>query len=144
MEPEIRYARTSDGLNIAYYAMGEGLTLIVPPPRSAQPIREEWNVPAMRSAAEFSSRSLQYVRYDPRGVGLSDPHMPITFTIDVLLRDLEAVADAVSPDEPDRDLGHRAGWGRSQSPTRHAIRSASPSSCCGRPVRSEPTWSPTR
>ena len=98
MEPEIRYARTSDGLSIAYCAMGRGLTLIVAPPTPGQTIETEWNVPARRSAAELSSRFLQYVRYDPRGVGASEAYAG-TFTIDVLLRDLEAVADAVSPDE---------------------------------------------
>ena len=98
MEREIRYARTSDGLNIAYCAMGRGLTLIVPPPLLVQTIEAEWNVPRMRSAAEFASRALRYVRYDPRGGGLSDAYID-TFTIDALLRDLEAVADAVSPDE---------------------------------------------
>ncbi len=98
MEPEIRYARTSDGLNIAYYALGSGLTLIALPPTLGSPIKEEWDVSAIRSAVESSSRFLQYVRYDPRGVGLSDAHAD-TFTIDSLLRDLEAVADAVSPDK---------------------------------------------
>jgi class 3 adenylate cyclase/pimeloyl-ACP methyl ester carboxylesterase len=96
VEPEIRYARTSDGLSIAYYAMGEGLTLIMLPPGLGTPINEEWNVPRLRSRAQVWSRSLQYVRYDPRGVGLSDAHAD-PFTIDALVRDLEAVADAVSP-----------------------------------------------
>ncbi len=98
MEPEIRYVRTSDGVNIAYYALGQGLTLIVAPPTPGETIEGEWNVTAMRSIAEFASRVLRYVRYDPRGVGSSDPHAG-AFTIDVLLRDLEAVADALSPDE---------------------------------------------
>ncbi len=63
--------------------MGRGLTLIVPPPLLVQTIEAEWNVPRMRSAAEFASRALQYVRYDPRGGGLSDAYKD-TFTIDAL------------------------------------------------------------
>ena len=42
---------------------------------------------------------MQYVRYDPRGVGMSDAFAG-SFTIDVLSADLEAVADAVSPNDP--------------------------------------------
>ncbi|RPI07491.1 MAG: hypothetical protein EHM63_07700, partial [Actinobacteria bacterium] len=61
MEPEIRYARTSDGLNIAYYAIGQGLTLVVLPPTLNTPITEEWNIAARRSAAYVASRDLQYV-----------------------------------------------------------------------------------
>ena len=72
MEPEIRYARTSDGLNIAYYAMGEGLTLIVAASDSpASPISREWKVAQMRAVGrDRVPRLMQYVRYDPRGVGL--------------------------------------------------------------------------
>ena len=53
----------------------------------------------MRTIAETSSQFLRYVRYDPRGVGLSDAYDG-EFTVDSLVLDVEAVADAVSPDEP--------------------------------------------
>ena len=68
-------------------------------PTFSHAIEPEWQVPAMRRAAETSSRVMQYVRYDPRGVGMSDAYAG-SFTIDVLLADLEAVADAVSPNDP--------------------------------------------
>jgi hypothetical protein len=56
VDPEIRYARTSDGLNIAYFALGEGLTLIVLPPTLAHAIEPEWQVPQLRAVAETSSQ----------------------------------------------------------------------------------------
>ncbi|HEY8767352.1 MAG TPA: hypothetical protein VIP09_08835 [Dehalococcoidia bacterium] len=32
MEPRILYAQTSDGVNIAYFSMGEGLPVVFVPP----------------------------------------------------------------------------------------------------------------
>ena len=69
------------------------------PPTFAHAIEPEWQVPQMRSIAETSSQFLRYIRYDPRGVGLSDAYGG-EFTVDALVLDVEAVADAVSPDEP--------------------------------------------
>ncbi len=99
MQPQIRYARTADGLKIAYFALGSGLPLVVIPPNFAHAIEPEWQVPQLRSIAETSSQFLRYVRYDPRGVGLSDAYAG-EFTVDALVLDVEAVADAVSPEEP--------------------------------------------
>jgi pimeloyl-ACP methyl ester carboxylesterase len=99
MEPQIRYAKTSDGVSIAYMTLGRGPVLVVTPPHIGHAMEREWEIPTMRAAAESSSRSLTYVRFDPRGAGLSDPYDG-HFTIDALVRDLEAVIDAVSPGEP--------------------------------------------
>jgi class 3 adenylate cyclase/pimeloyl-ACP methyl ester carboxylesterase len=99
MELQIRYARTSDGVNIAYSALGSGPALVVAPPHISHSMQREWEIPSMRAAAETSSRAMTYVRYDPRAAGLSDQYDG-RFTIDAFVRDLEAVIDAVSPDNP--------------------------------------------
>src|SRR5439155_10430044 len=72
MEPRIQYAKTSDGVSIAYYAIGDGPPLVVMPAGLHQSIQFDWKVSNFRNAAEISARTFKYVRYDPRGSGLSD------------------------------------------------------------------------
>ena len=89
MEPRIQYARTSDGVNIAYWALGEGpalvhLTFIF------GHVRLEWEIPQVRDWYERLAASRKLVRFDHRGLGLSDG----TFAgdpLDSVERDLEAV-----------------------------------------------------
>ncbi|MCU1361017.1 MAG: adenylate/guanylate cyclase protein [Ilumatobacteraceae bacterium] len=99
MDPDIRYARASDGLNIAYWSMGTGMTMILLPPTAAHRIQYELQVSGLRAMASASARVLRFVRYDPRGIGLSDTPEGVV-SVDALVLDLEAVANATSPDEP--------------------------------------------
>ena len=99
VEPQIRYTRTSDGHSIAFWALGKGTTFIALPPTYGHAIEREWQIPAVRNRAETSARFLRYVRYDPRGVGLSDAVVD-DFSMEALLLDLEAIVAEVSPDEP--------------------------------------------
>src|SRR4051812_27586588 len=98
MEPQIRYTKTSDGVNIAYYALGHGPTLIALPAGLGFAIEEEWKHPRLRAGAQAAAQSFTYVRYDPRGSGLSDRDVE-AFSLDAMVQDVEAVADAVG-DEP--------------------------------------------
>jgi hypothetical protein len=41
-EPKIRYAKTSDGVNIAFWTVGEGPALLHTPPYPLGNIRLEW------------------------------------------------------------------------------------------------------
>jgi pimeloyl-ACP methyl ester carboxylesterase len=102
-------------------------------PTFAHAIEPEWQVPQMRTIAETSSQFLRYVRYDPRGVGLSDAYDG-EFTVDSGVLDVEAVADAVSPDEPIL-LWDPDGSGPSPSRTQHGTRTGCRSSCSGRQVQ---------
>ena len=70
--PPIQYARTDDGVNIAYWTLGEGRPFISTPAIPGTHLREEWNVAHLRAWYESISRDRQVVRYDPRGFGLSD------------------------------------------------------------------------
>lgn len=88
----IRYAK-SDGLSIAYEVLdGAGPTLFVSPIISH--ISAAGVLPAMERFYERLCRVACVVRYDPRGVGLSDlpAHAP---TLDDYVADLEAVRAAV-------------------------------------------------
>ncbi len=93
MEPRIQYARTSDDVSIAYYAMGSGPAFVAPPP--AMPwshIQMEWEIPEWRAWTETLTRGATVVRYDGRGSGLSDRSV-YSCSIETELRDLEAVVD---------------------------------------------------
>jgi class 3 adenylate cyclase len=94
MEPRIQYCKTSDGVSIAYYAMGEGLPFVwIELPSHLQ---AEWKLlPEQRRAYEGLARIGTLVRYDHRGFGLSERDIS-AFPLDALVSDLEAVADRLN------------------------------------------------
>ncbi|TMB70145.1 MAG: adenylate/guanylate cyclase domain-containing protein [Chloroflexi bacterium] len=93
MEPRIQYARTKDGVNIAYGVFGEGLPLIYTP--SAHGIGVHYYTYlsySRRSVDQLTAAGFQVVRYDGRGTGSSD-RMPTEFSLETDVLDLAAVAD---------------------------------------------------
>ncbi len=89
MEPRIQYAKTGDGVSIAYRALGEGRPFVnMPHPFSH--LQLDWEQPEFRSWDERWARNRQFVRYDARGTGLSDRDVT-DFSLDAGVRDLEAV-----------------------------------------------------
>lgn len=90
MEPRIQYAKTSDGVNIAYATAGEGRCVIAVPsaPLShAQRICEMFPELFQGLAQRFRA-----IWYDSRGSGLSD-RSALDFSMAAMVRDLEAVAN---------------------------------------------------
>lgn len=70
--PQIQYCKSSDGVTIAYWKMGEGDTpLILTAPTSRSHIALEWQIPHVAALYERLSRSRMIIRFDPRGTGLS-------------------------------------------------------------------------
>jgi len=92
MEPVIQYAVTSDGVNIALSTLGEGPPLVILPVLPLSHLQVEWQMPGMREFLEFFARDHQMVRFDARGLGLSD-RQESERTLDAHIRDLEAVVD---------------------------------------------------
>ncbi|MCH8816026.1 MAG: alpha/beta fold hydrolase [Chloroflexi bacterium] len=90
MEPKIQYAKTSDGVNIAYWTLGEGMPLVYMPHPPISHIQMEWQLPERRAWYERLARTRQLIRYDGRGSGLSDRDVA-EYTLDTLIIDLEAV-----------------------------------------------------
>lgn len=91
MEPQIQYARTTDGVNIAFSTIGEGAPL-VHLPIGVSHCRLEWDIPECRRWYEALARRHRLVRFDFRGTGLS--HCGVsTFAVEDFWPDLEAVAD---------------------------------------------------
>ncbi len=48
MEPQIQYAKTSDGVSIAYSTVGEGMPLVCTPEPGLSHIQLEWQTPVVR------------------------------------------------------------------------------------------------
>jgi len=91
MEPRIQYAKTKDGVSIAFWTLGEGEPL-VHTPLLVSNIQLEWQIPQIRAWYERLARSRKLIRYDFRGSGLSQRNVAsLSFEAQVL--DLEAVVD---------------------------------------------------
>ena len=89
MEPRIQYARASDGVNIAYWAMGEGPALVHLSFIFGH-VRLEWEIPQVRGWYERLAANRTLVRFDNRGIGLSDGRFAGD-PLDAVERDIEAV-----------------------------------------------------
>jgi class 3 adenylate cyclase len=93
MEPRIQYAKTSDGVSIAFTTLGRGEPpLVVTPANPLFGLQLEWQVPGLRRLNERLAGKRMVVRYDSRGCGLSERNAT-SFTLDDLSQDLEAVVD---------------------------------------------------
>jgi len=96
-EPPIRYARTSDGLNIAFWTLGDGPALVHMPGFPVSHLRLEWQMAACRAYYRGLARGRSLVRYDSRATGLSE-RIVDDLSIEGHLRDLEAVVDKTGID----------------------------------------------
>ncbi len=91
MEPRIQYAKTKDGVNIAFWTMGKGPALVQMRTGLAL-FRMEWEVPEFRTFNERLAQKRMLVQYDIRGSGLSQRDVT-DFSPEALFLDLEAVVD---------------------------------------------------
>ncbi|MDP9237942.1 MAG: adenylate/guanylate cyclase domain-containing protein [Chloroflexota bacterium] len=93
--PEIRYARTSDGVSIAWAEMGQGPALLICGPTPFTHVQElpaimEYNYGAV-------ARSVRLITFDARGTGMSERDVA-DVSAATLLMDAEAVIDAAQID----------------------------------------------
>jgi len=92
-EPRIQYAKTSDGVSIAYYTMGEGPALLSYAPLGGHSnLRLEWQYPELRQWFERLAENHTLVRLDGRGWGLSQ-RVGFEFSVEGYLLDQEAVME---------------------------------------------------
>jgi len=92
----VRHAVSRDGTGIAFETNGSGPGLL----RAGHFLTHlalDWESPVWRPLLERLGRSFTVTRYDQRGTGLSDPP-PVTLSLERLVDDLEAVADAACLD----------------------------------------------
>ena len=93
MDQKMGYARTSDGVTIAYATMGSGPPILwIDLPYSH--IHAELADPNTRETYENNAKVSTFIRYDHRGFGLSD-RTARDFSLDAFVRDIEAVVDTL-------------------------------------------------
>lgn len=92
----IRFCRSADGTRIAYALTGEGPPLVKTANWLTHLDLDRTN-PMWTHWFDGLTRGRQLIRYDERGCGLSSWDMG-SFTLDNLVADLDAVADAVGLD----------------------------------------------
>jgi len=91
-EPEIRYAAASDGVRIALYALGEGPPFLVLPVLPMSHLLAERQFASFRAFLADISAGHTLIRYDARGLGLSD-RSPADLSLDAHVRDVVSVLD---------------------------------------------------
>jgi len=98
--PAIQYAKTSDGVNIAYWAIGSGPPLVVASNPGATNIQLEWELDYRRLGYERLAERATVIRYDWRGCGVSQRDC-FDLSPEAGIHDLEAVVRSLG-------LGHFA------------------------------------
>jgi pimeloyl-ACP methyl ester carboxylesterase/DNA-binding CsgD family transcriptional regulator len=99
--PPIQYARTTDGVSIAYSTVGGGKALVYMPSVPFRHMSLLWTIsPEDRQQAElFVSAGRRWVMFDPRGMGSSSS--VDSFSLEGLVTDLEAVVDKLGLEQFD-------------------------------------------
>lgn len=94
MDQEIRYCTSFDGTRIAYSVTGDrNNPPLVRVATWLTHLEFDWESPIWRPWLDELGRDFFLVRYDPRGVGLSDRN-PKEISFEAWVKDLERVADA--------------------------------------------------
>ena len=89
-EPQVQYAKTSDGVNIAYASMGEGPPLVRLMSFGSAHVQRDWAM--YPGIGQPLARAFRFIWYDSRGTGLSDRD-ETDFSMEAMMCDLEAVVD---------------------------------------------------
>ena len=90
---QIRFARSHDGVRLAYASTGVGAPLIKAATWLSH-LEYDWQSPVWSHLLNELSDQCSFVRYDERGCGLSD-WLVDDLSFESWVRDLETVADAV-------------------------------------------------
>jgi len=90
LEANVAYARTRDGVSIAWTSSGSGPVLVLMPGVPFSDAVAEWRIPVLRRAFERLAGSVRLIQYDGRGTGHSQRDVS-DLSLDAMVRDLEAV-----------------------------------------------------
>jgi class 3 adenylate cyclase len=108
MEPRIQYAKTTDGMRIAFAVFGQGPPLVYCSDIPQANLQLEQHQPFHSAYAGRLIKIRTVIRFDPRGHGLSDRKID-DFSLDRRLLDLVAVIDALGLEQFDIFAPCRAG-----------------------------------
>ncbi|MET1011863.1 MAG: adenylate/guanylate cyclase domain-containing protein [Actinomycetota bacterium] len=99
MNPEIHYARTPEGVHIAYTEIGGGPMDVVFPGWGHSNIELAWGIPNQRRFLQKIGSLGRLIYFDPRGMGSSDRiGGGQLLTLDSQMADVLSVMDAVGSD----------------------------------------------
>ena len=90
---ETKYARSADGLRLAYQQWGEGPPLLIVPALLSN-VEVAWEHELYRRVLEYIGRYMTCAQFDKRGIGLSDRPDELP-TLEQRIGDIVAVMDAV-------------------------------------------------
>ena len=104
-----RYAKTADGVHIAYQVFGDGPhDLVIHPPWLFN-VDACWDFPEMAAFLESFGRYARVILFDRRGFGVSDrPTSPDVMAVEKGMEDIRTVMDAVGSERAVL-LGYEAG-----------------------------------
>jgi pimeloyl-ACP methyl ester carboxylesterase len=91
--PAVKFARSGD-VSIAYSVVGDGPIDLVYAEGSFTHLEVEWDLPAYRAWCERLGEFCRVIRFDKRGMGMSDRVGGAT-TLETRMDDIRAVMDAV-------------------------------------------------
>ena len=95
MRPETRYAKTADGVHVAYQVLGDGPVDVVVIIGWVSNLEAIWEEPLLSRFFTRLASSCRLILFDKRGVGLSD-RVPVSElpTLETRMDDARAVMDA--------------------------------------------------
>jgi pimeloyl-ACP methyl ester carboxylesterase len=93
LEQQLGFTTASDGVSICYATVGEGPPL-VKAPNWLSHLEYDWRSPVWRHWWEELARDHRLIRFDQRGIGLSDWDVE-DMSFEARVSDLEAVVDAL-------------------------------------------------
>ena len=91
--PDTRYAKTEDGVHIAYQVVGDGPFDLVAIPGFVSHVELAWEDPGLAECLRGLASFSRLIVFDRRGLGLSDPIQGAP-TLEDRMQDLRAVMDA--------------------------------------------------
>jgi class 3 adenylate cyclase len=108
MEPQIRYAKTIDGVNIAFTVLGEGMPMVITSQNWGSVHLYTSGFPITRRTIDgLIAAGFRVIVYDGRGSGSSDRAVT-DFSLESTVQDLEAVIERA-------ELGRFALWSAGHS-----------------------------
>ncbi len=90
--PQLSYARSRDGVSLAFAVTGQGQPLVLVPWVPFSNLQMEYRNPVMRQVYEQLATRVTLVQYDGRGTGHSQRDV-VDLSLEAVLADLEAVVD---------------------------------------------------
>jgi len=107
--PETHYAKTTDGVHIAYQVIGTGPFDLVYVPGWVSNVEVMWEEPRLAAFLERLASFARLIVFDKRGTGLSDPVPDVELPgLERRMDDLRAVMDAAGSERAAL-LGHSEG-----------------------------------